>query len=991
MSAYSQVANLDVHNSPVSEHSTPGGPRSFTNAAGVDVAGSHKSRSPFTRFTDPRTGPQNGTGADLKGQPSNIKMATPSANPISPVVQSMSTQHSDTGLAGGDSRSKFTAALTRFMSEVTELASLQLQRDSAERAVARKTEEYERSRAIHVNFPSTAEAQKTSKARAQKEFEELDTELNRRREASLTLIEEIADNRTISDIERRSDEQPDVQRKLQAIEKTMADLADKVKDCRSEWAAVKNNRNQIDDHFRSTQKALKSQYDSLRKETTAVQEKLSLYDAGLLKHAEDIQTHRSGQEIRFNDLKTKWDDLFSSMGEFLKFRIETQKAIDTISATEELITQMDRQLRADVGDSRTRLEALESSWKAIASKLDAIEVRTNSFDGIQKAIKTPNWTDEIITRMDEHFSSNIQDNRTRTEALESSWNAIASRLGALEARTSSVNSTRDQVSTGKAEDKLSAALADVQTQMAAIEKDLKAAADRLDILETRSDSAANTEDRQSTRQTELDLSASLAEIQSQTSAIEKELKATTERLDAFEIKAQIVETQQKEHTLVAIETDLSTVKQDLKATSERVEVVEATTNNAHDSVLADMQRKILHTVTMVMENTQEANAQVLGLGLEELKARVENHESIVDSLQAQFVSSISSLKEQYRQHLLVVSTDIEELKGKLEGNLSDPAAVPEITQRLSALESNLVNDIEALKTASITLDYRMNNLSTESLARHILSNMDNHLRGTQTNHAMLDLRLQALEKWSQEGGGMPQSVRKEVDDLVDTSLQRAKDSLSEVTRSAVNTSLHQAKDSLNGMNRSVADHLIKSQMKDWVDCLRVEMDIVLPRTSTMEEDIDALKANSSKLESYLPDLKAAVETLAASYQKLEDDLNTSKARFSKETEKLSKETEKLDTDIDNVSTEVDDVKKDLETSKIAFTDLADSLKAEVVRVAQQRAVAEKRSRESSRESPAGSGSGSGREGKTNGHKKKRKKSVVPTSDEEEDGDHELRG
>ncbi|KAI9814040.1 MAG: hypothetical protein M1827_003504 [Pycnora praestabilis] len=88
--------------------------------------------------------------------------------------------------------SELTGVLVDFTKHVTAAASINIQRDAAQRQLTKKEDEYGKSHKFHASFPPLAEQQENSKARAQKEFIELDKKLSQHVGAQEKLAETIA-------------------------------------------------------------------------------------------------------------------------------------------------------------------------------------------------------------------------------------------------------------------------------------------------------------------------------------------------------------------------------------------------------------------------------------------------------------------------------------------------------------------------------------------------------------------------------------------------------------------------------------------------------------------------------------------------------------------------------------------------------------------------------------------------------------------------------
>jgi hypothetical protein len=91
-----------------------------------------------------------------------------------------------------DVPTQLTAVLARFVSDITQQASLQARRDAAKKTLDRVISEFEKGQQYHANFKSIEELQRSSLDRAQKEFDVLDRELQEKMGSSAVLIGDLA-------------------------------------------------------------------------------------------------------------------------------------------------------------------------------------------------------------------------------------------------------------------------------------------------------------------------------------------------------------------------------------------------------------------------------------------------------------------------------------------------------------------------------------------------------------------------------------------------------------------------------------------------------------------------------------------------------------------------------------------------------------------------------------------------------------------------------
>ncbi len=326
---------------------------------------------------------------------------------------------------------------TRFMSEVSQQTALQLRRDSAKKILEQKTAAYEKAHIMHKEFPSAEESTKASKERAQKEFEKVENELIRKREASVKLSEEISE--IVYPEEEPSDSDRNVAAKIKHLE-------DKLAQYEADSEFVKDKQQQLDSLYSTLMTQNDKQiildvvgdgFRSFRQEVSDVVAKTSSLKAEMteIKHSEaptDLRNSFDGLILRINNLEQQKP---SEGTEGLK------------SIIDHLASRVDEFHQARKSEAGLRAPTLDVDITNLRSIMDKLSSRTDSLEVIKsemsKAVETINSTLALQ-------SAAIND-RSEMQSVHSSIKALSRSEG--------------EIRTG---------FAKLQSQMQALGKDLRA-------------------------------------------------------------------------------------------------------------------------------------------------------------------------------------------------------------------------------------------------------------------------------------------------------------------------------------------------------------------------------------------------------------------------------------------------------------------------------------------------------------------------------------
>jgi chromosome segregation ATPase len=295
---------------------------------------------------------------------------------------------------------------------------------------------------------------------------------------------------------------------------------------------------------------------------------------------------------------------------------------------------------------------------------------------------------------------------------------------------------------------------------------------------------------------------------------------------------------------------------------------------------------------------------------------------------AEVDSSLNSFRNQYAAQIDRIAIDLDNVRGDINST----------REEINALKQN---DIHSLQLAYTNLDYRMNNLSTEHMARQILGQLDAHIRGGEKNITTIELRMQELERRAANGEGSTMSRRD-----VEESLRKVRKDLTD----AVDEHLDKFKSMFVDLNRD----LVTEQMQ-----LRTEVDTNHSKWQNVKVDVEASKTNIAEA---MGSLRNEVDALTSKTQSLQEDLNASKIDFTEATKSLRAE-------VDGIGPTLQTVQDDLGATKASCQEATAALKVEIAKATKANSPEKRRI-----DSPGPI--------KTNGHKRKRARRSISDSDDD---------
>jgi hypothetical protein len=328
---------------------------------------------------------------------------------------------------------------------------------------------------------------------------------------------------------------------------------------------------------------------------------------------------------------------------------------------------------------------------------------------------------------------------------------------------------------------------------------------------------------------------------------------------------------------------------------------------------------------------QEAVDVVLDEKFGNLEGQLEDLKGQLIPLNVQLVEvdgSLNSFRNQHATQIDRIALDLESMRGDINGT----------REEINAMKQN---NIQSLQLAYNNLDYRMNNLSTEHLARQILGQLDAHIRGGEKNIVTLELRMQEFERRASNGEGSTVSKRD-----VEESLR------------TVSKDLHDAIDERVDRVRSffvdLKNELVKEQMQ-----LRTEVDTNHSKWQSVKADVEASKTNIAEA---MGSLRIEVKALTLETHTIQEDLSTSKNDFIETTKSLRAE-------VESIGPTLQTVQDDLGATKTSCKEATAALKVEIAKATKSNSPEKRRI-----DSPEPI--------KANGHKRKKPRRSI--SDSEDD-------
>jgi uncharacterized coiled-coil DUF342 family protein len=250
-----------------------------------------------------------------------------------------------------------------------------------------------------------------------------------------------------------------------------------------------------------------------------------------------------------------------------------------------------------------------------------------------------------------------------------------------------------------------------------------------------------------------------------------------------------------------------------------------------------------------LQESQDLADDIMGSEIQALKTKSQELEKF-----------LHSLREQHGQELSRVSSEMHGLKSDI-GTAQATATAAAASSNASMINTNLDDNkalrdrIEGAIMGLTNLDNRMNNITTEHLARQMLGQLDEHTRGAESRLIKLDTRVNSLEERSQAPPTtIPHSARLEIDAL-STSLQSIQGDLS-ASKTEFTEHLKSLKDQVDEMDRRLetlsGQHPQKSVVKGDGLTSSVTPTSSDPKLTSRKRELSQSKANGQKKRKLAP-------------------------------------------------------------------------------------------------------------------------------------------
>lgn len=593
-------------------------------------------------------------------------------------------------------RLHITGLFMRFTSEATEQAALQLQRDYAKRMLAKKSADYEKALVVQIEFPSAAESTRESKEQAQKEFDRMEEELAKKREASLKLAEEIAEH-VIPVEEPRKLDDPSVTGKMKELDEKLAQY-------REEWEVLKNSQLQLDqrlstllteENARAMTAQIQNEMGSVRQEFSACASRVSNLEA-------EIEQYRQAQgqvelESRINELSSKVDGLQEQR--------KQNDIVDLKDSINELSSRLDslQEQHKDGDDNAGSQNALDS----LSSRVDGLEAvkleHSRAFEGIKSDLELQSSVindrteisilyNEIKTfsRSEDEIRGAVTKLQSQIRSLEKELRNDRLKMGGIDRRRPSVGSGplplhSNVPDTSGLSHELRLAIHDeIKEQQAAVDGVLS---EKLEGIEGRLSDLARLYS---------DMDGSLT-----TSRAQYTIGVDQVAIDLLSVKAD----------LANVRSDISSVREEVNSLRQHeIQSLQLALNNLdyrmNNLSTEYLARQILSQLEAHMRGTKE-NYATLELRLQELEKRAAKGEisALSNSLKSEIKGQINTFGEQIRKNFIETNTplvsEMNTLRTELASITSD---LRKVQGDLESSKTHILEVTNSLKTEVDTIN-----------------------------------------------------------------------------------------------------------------------------------------------------------------------------------------------------------------------------------------------------------------------------------------------
>jgi chromosome segregation ATPase len=802
-----------------------------------------------------------------------------------------------------DPRSKLKGALTRFLSEASEQASLQLRKDSAKRVLDRRVADYEKSRNIHEDYPAAAEALGAAKKRAQQEFEELDEEFMRKHQGSLVLIEVITDcvfsesaatsapvqSQVLKEVQQTAQLyrtslrtiEKDLETTRTAVQTELASIRQEVTGWEIQMANLAADVEQLKScnesvDFKNEIDALSSRVKSLPDFRIELGKETERINGALNAQAKDIEHLRmnrtSGPE--FESLKSTINSLTKSEKE--NKNVLTKLQADLKDRDKALRTTTDTRL-SDIG---TRVSTLENARSETTTAMQKVE----TFDGRVKRLENGLPKDKVVTQKLETIDSRVkrlESRRLEDTAIKNKLEAVDTRIQRLESGQEKVNITRQSLANVESSvQRTTQWLEDINKRLKAMEDDHfneTPTTKKLEELENRLKAMGDGSFNNREKQEVVNMKIQNMENRLATSSEQGNGSVSTERLNKIleELRAEMKRTQEVGDELVG--NYLQDLNDRVKALQDnnleyRVNVLEKEKMGSDMAIVEQKFETRIEPLEKVYTAFSTKAIHEINRISSDIKRLNEDTKQIAST-------RASSVPPQVTHDIGRISADIQTLKEDFGKLTASTASIGPLTNRAQNTDERiniLVNEIDGLKVGYTNLDFSMHNLSRPDLTRLIQDQLDAHRRNPESNITTISLRNQELDEHVKKNESekhaelarIAEALRQDMGRYVNSCMgQRVENSLREFKEDVENTLTESSK------RLNVIQHEVDKSNQS-LDHLREDVD---SRGTTFQSAIDLLTIavfkSKSTLTTVQKEISGAKTEFSDALAALKDDLS----------------------------------------------------------------------------------------------------------------------
>jgi len=683
----------------------------------------------------------------------------------------------------------------------------------------------------------------------------------------------------------------------------------------------------------SEQTALQLRRDSAKK---ILEQKTAAYAKAQIMHKEFPSAEESTKASK-ERAQNEFEKVEKELIEKREASMKLSKEISEIVYPEEESSNSDRDI---VG----RIKCLEDKLAQYQAESEVVKVKQQQLDQLCSTLVTE------------------QDKQIIIESIGKGFGSVRQEISAYAAKTSSFEAEIAQLKQSQAPTDLRSSFESLSLRINGLEQQ-NPSEDTSELKSIIGSLSSRVDELEQRRHLGAELGA--RNLDEETTSLRSTMGSLSSRIDTLEaIKLELskaVETINSNLALQSVAINDRSEMQSVHSTLKALSRSEGEVRTGLAKLQSQMQAlgKDLRAIKMVERARRPSDASVRNTNGLSNELRIAIHDEIraqqeaVDVVLDEKFGNLEGQLEDLKGQLKPLETQLVEVDGSLNSFLNRNATqMDSIAIDLRSVREDInstreeinvlkQSDIHSLQLAYNNLDYRMNNLSTEQLARQILGQLDAHIRGGEKNIVTLELRMLELEMRAASGEGSTMSKR----DVEESLRNVRKDLMDEVDKR-----LEKVKDIFIDLNKD----LVKEQMQ-----LRAEVDTNHSKWQNVKADVEASKTNIAEA---MGSLRTEVETLTSKTQIIQQDLSASKTDFTEATKSLR-------TEVDSIGPTLQTVQDDLGATKSSCKEAIAALKMEIAK-ANKNISPEKRRIDSP--GPI----------KTNGHKRRRARRSI--SDSEDD-------